>query len=222
MRCVRPASGRNPRDVTPPQYQISRLRRTRQHSSGRDFAGWVGQLVGRQGWHCFAARANGAIIATAALYAANGAGWLGSAATLEQRRRRGAQSALLAARVEHALALGVTTLVTDIAAAPGEAPGPSHRNIVRAATSGSPLTDSNRQPPPYHPGLPATGRNYRRLVVKEPRVFRSDGVAVIAGVLRPLCSTNAPYRPMTRFPPSAAVETADRAHCSQTTSRCRG
>jgi GNAT superfamily N-acetyltransferase len=96
------------------------------------FAGWVGQLVGRQGWHCFAARANGAIIATAALYAANGAGWLGFAATLEQRRRRGAQSALLAARVEHARALGVTTLVTDTVAAPGEAPGPSHRNIVSA------------------------------------------------------------------------------------------
>jgi GNAT superfamily N-acetyltransferase len=96
------------------------------------FAGWVGQLVERQGWHCFAARANGAIIATAALYAANGAGWLGFAATLEEHRGRGAQSALLAARVEHARALGVTTLVTDTATAPGDAPGPSHRNIVRA------------------------------------------------------------------------------------------
>lgn len=98
----------------------------------RYFAGWVAQLVERQGWHCFAARANGAIIATAALYAANGAGWLGFAATLEEHRGRGSQSALLAARVEHARTLGVTTLVTDTAAAPGEAPGPSHRNIVRA------------------------------------------------------------------------------------------
>jgi len=96
------------------------------------FAGWVGQLVERQGWHCFAVRANGAIIATAALYATNGAGWLGFAATQEQHRGRGAQSALLAARVEHARTLGVTTLVTDTAAAPGEPPGPSHRNIVRA------------------------------------------------------------------------------------------
>jgi GNAT superfamily N-acetyltransferase len=96
------------------------------------FAGWVGQLVERQGWHCFAVRANGSIIATAALYAAKGAGWLGFAATREQQRGRGAQSALLAARVERARALGVTTLVTDTAAAPGEAPGPSHRNIVRA------------------------------------------------------------------------------------------
>jgi GNAT superfamily N-acetyltransferase len=95
------------------------------------FAGWVGELVEREGWYCFAARANGAIIATAALYAADGNGWLGLAATQEQYRGRGAQAALLAARVAHARRLGLTTLVTDTAD-PGEAPGPSHRNIVRA------------------------------------------------------------------------------------------
>jgi hypothetical protein len=95
------------------------------------FARWVAGLVERRGWHCFAARANGAIIAAAALYAASRAGWLGFAATREEYRARGAQGALLAARVAHARRLGLSVLVTDTAD-PDRAPGPSHRNLVRA------------------------------------------------------------------------------------------
>lgn len=95
------------------------------------FARWVGGLVGRPRWHCFAARVDGAIIATAALYVANGAGWLGFAATREEYRACGAQAALLAARVAHARRLGLTMLVTDTTD-PDGAPGPSHRNVVRA------------------------------------------------------------------------------------------
>ena len=95
------------------------------------FARWVAELVERPGWHCFATRADGAITATAALYAVDSAGWLGFAATREDYRARGAQAAVLAARVAHARRLGLKLLVTDTAD-PVRAPGPSHRNLVRA------------------------------------------------------------------------------------------
>jgi GNAT superfamily N-acetyltransferase len=96
------------------------------------FAGWVGELVGRPGWHCYAVRATEAIVATAALYAFGDVGWLGFAATLPGYRGRGAQGALLAARVEQARRIGLSTLLTDTAAGPDETPSVSHRNIVRA------------------------------------------------------------------------------------------
>ena len=59
----------------------------------------------------------------------------------------------------------------------------------------SPRTDSNRRPPPYHPGYPASGCNYRRLVARKRGAFEAAAFAVISRRLRPLCSTNAPYGP---------------------------
>src|SRR5437016_920450 len=59
----------------------------------------------------------------------------------------------------------------------------------------SPLPDSNRRPPPYHPGSPASEGNHRRLVARNRGGFEAAVFAVICGGLRPLCSTNAPYRP---------------------------
>jgi hypothetical protein len=71
----------------------------------------------------------------------------------------------------------------------------SERKWALAGTFQSPLTDSNRRPPPYHPGSPATGCKYRRLVARNRAAFEPVVVALICGGLRPLCSTNAPYRP---------------------------
>jgi len=57
----------------------------------------------------------------------------------------------------------------------------------------SPLTDSNRRPPPYHPGPVATGRNWwQRFWLVSP-VFAACPFATGCHWLRPLCSINAPY-----------------------------
>jgi hypothetical protein len=75
----------------------------------------------------------------------------------------------------------------------GQPIGGGSRPRLRAF-SRSPLTDSNRRPPPYHFGVTATGRN-------PPQRFRLDFAALGAAAfangchwLRPLGSTNAPSR----------------------------
>ena len=95
------------------------------------FAGWAAALVARSGWHCFAARDGDAIVATAALYTAGKAGWLGFAATDPSHRRRGLQTALLAARIDRGHDLGLETLVTSTVEAAEAAVSQSQRNMLR-------------------------------------------------------------------------------------------
>jgi GNAT superfamily N-acetyltransferase len=85
-------------------------------------------IVGAPGWHCFLATAGGEPAAVGALYLDGASAWLGVGATRAAFRRRGAQSALLAARIEAARASGVALLVTET----GAESGPSYRNIERA------------------------------------------------------------------------------------------
>lgn len=92
---------------------------------------WFGALVGRAGWHCFLGLEGEQAVATGALYAEGEAGWLGFAATLPEHRRRGAQNALLAARIGRARELGLATLVTSTAERL-DRPNASYRNIERA------------------------------------------------------------------------------------------
>jgi GNAT superfamily N-acetyltransferase len=93
---------------------------------------WLAALPGRDGWHCLMAMANGVAVAGAALRVSGGIGWLGIGATRPEHRRRGAQSALLAARIEAGLAQGVEGFATETGRPlPGEA-GPSFANIKRA------------------------------------------------------------------------------------------
>lgn len=96
------------------------------------FADWFAELVGREHWHCFLAYANGRPIATGALYAAEGVGSLGFAATTEKERGRGAQRALLAARLERARDLGLSTVAATTGEPVRGSPGPSYRNLERA------------------------------------------------------------------------------------------
>lgn len=84
------------------------------------------------GWHCFVAFAGGTPAATGALCVAGDVGWLGMAGTLPEFRGRGAQSAILAARIDAARAAGCTTVVTETGAPVDGRAGPSYRNIVRA------------------------------------------------------------------------------------------
>ncbi len=64
--------------------------------------------------------------------ASGGAGWLGVAATRIEYRGRGAQSALLAARIDRARQIGLELVVTETGAPEHGEPGPSYRNILRA------------------------------------------------------------------------------------------
>ena len=71
-------------------------------------------------------------VAGAALGYSGGIGWLGIGATRPEHRQKGAQSALLAARIEAGRARGAEGFTTETGRPlPGEA-GPSFANIQRA------------------------------------------------------------------------------------------
>lgn len=95
-------------------------------------APWFASLVGRSGWQFFVACDGSRPVATGALYVRDGVGWLGIGATLESCRRCGAQSALLAARIEAARAAGCHLVVTETGEPVGDEANPSLANIRRA------------------------------------------------------------------------------------------
>jgi hypothetical protein len=93
---------------------------------------WLAALVGRPDWRCYLALDDRGPVAAAALYLAEHAGWLGIAATRSDRRRRGAQSALIARRIADAGRAGRAWAVTETGAPIGREPTPSYDNIMRA------------------------------------------------------------------------------------------
>jgi GNAT superfamily N-acetyltransferase len=90
------------------------------------------RLPGSAGWHCFIAFDGQEPTATGALFVTGSDGWLGAAGTLPEHRRRGAQNALLAARIAVGIAAGCTALVTETGEPVDGKPGGSYRNLVRA------------------------------------------------------------------------------------------
>ncbi len=93
---------------------------------------WLVAIVGRPGWRCFSAFDGRDAVASGALYSSGNAAWFGIGATRPSHRRRGAQSALLAARIRAAAQAGCTLLTTETGIPhPGEA-GPSFKNIQAA------------------------------------------------------------------------------------------
>jgi len=96
---------------------------------GRDV--WT-QVPGLRGWHCFLARDGREPAAAGALFVDGDVGWLGAAATRPSFRRRGAQSALLATRVNRARELSVRTLTVETGEPVEGQPGGSYRNILQA------------------------------------------------------------------------------------------
>ena len=90
-------------------------------------------VVGADGWHCFVAYDGDRPVARAALCASDGdVGWLGAAGTLPADRGRGAQAALLTARLRRAADLGLDEVVVETAVAGADGPGGSYRNVLRA------------------------------------------------------------------------------------------
>jgi len=109
-------------------------------------------VVGRPGWSCFVAYADGSPAGAGALYVHEGpglgrgaglgpaplpakVGWLGFAATLAEFRSRGAQSAILAARIEEARRQRCTSVTTETGELEEGRPSNSYRNITRAGFS---------------------------------------------------------------------------------------
>jgi GNAT superfamily N-acetyltransferase len=89
-------------------------------------------VVGRPDWSCYVAYDREQPAGAGALFVHDGVGWLGYAATRPRYRGRGAQSAILAARIEDARQQGCSTVVTETGAMEDGRPSNSYRNIVRA------------------------------------------------------------------------------------------
>ena len=72
---------------------------------------------------------------TGALYVRDGIGYLDWASTHPDFRRRGSQTAILSARLDHAFDAGCKTIVTMTGEAVPEDPQHSYSNILRAGFS---------------------------------------------------------------------------------------
>lgn len=93
---------------------------------------WTEASVGRTGWRHYLAEDEEGPAACAALFIRGEVGWLAAAATRPDRRRRGAQSALIARRIADAAQAGCRWLTVETAEDRPEAPNPSLHNLRRA------------------------------------------------------------------------------------------
>jgi len=89
-------------------------------------------IVGKDGWSCFFAELDGRPIATGAMYAADGCAWLGGGSTVPEFCNRGAQRALIAARLNQGASQGVQTFVVETAQPSADEPNISHANLIVA------------------------------------------------------------------------------------------
>lgn len=107
---------------------------------------WIGLLPDRAGWHCFTAYDGDEPVATGALFASAGTGWLGMTGTLPSHRGHGAQSGLLSTRITRAHELGLDLVTTETGVPGEEGPGPSYRNILRAGLREAYVRPNYRSP----------------------------------------------------------------------------
>ncbi|MDQ0466434.1 hypothetical protein QO010_004227 [Caulobacter ginsengisoli] len=98
------------------------------------FAPWAAALAGRSRWTTYVAYDGETPVGAAAMFVDRGLAWLGLGCCLPSHRGRGAQPAMLAARIADAQALGARAVVTETGTPPPgeEEEHPSFRNIVRA------------------------------------------------------------------------------------------
>ncbi|WP_205314853.1 GNAT family N-acetyltransferase [Nonomuraea lactucae] len=88
--------------------------------------------VGRPGFHAYAIRFDGKVTASAGMYVDGDVAQLFGAATLPSHRRRGAQSALLRARIRDAWALGCRLMFAETAGEQAGAHNSSLHNMLKA------------------------------------------------------------------------------------------
>lgn len=92
---------------------------------------WLLATIGRPGWHHYVALEEGTLLASGVLYVEENIGWLGWAVTLPAHRRKGAQQALLAHRLNEALRMGCTLVSAETRGETKDAPNPSYHNLLR-------------------------------------------------------------------------------------------
>jgi GNAT superfamily N-acetyltransferase len=108
-------------------------------------ASFFAHLPGRAGWHCYVARVKGKAQACAAMLIEDGVAELGVAATLEEARGRGCQTALLHRRISDAAEAGCHTLFVETGERVPGRPSASYRNILKAGFEEAYLRDNWRR-----------------------------------------------------------------------------
>ncbi|MBB3657944.1 GNAT superfamily N-acetyltransferase [Rhizobium sp. BK650] len=89
-------------------------------------------LVGKKGWACFVAELEGVPIGSGAIFMEEGCGWLGGGTTLAEYRNRGAQKALIDARLNKGLEQGVFRFAVETAQPQEGPPNISFDNLTKA------------------------------------------------------------------------------------------
>ena len=89
-------------------------------------------VIERPRWHVFVADDRGTAVGAAALFVEGEVGWCAFGCVLKEARRRGGQSALLAARLALARDLGCRVVFSETGeAVPGD-PQHSYKNLLKA------------------------------------------------------------------------------------------
>jgi GNAT superfamily N-acetyltransferase len=107
---------------------------------------FAANVVDRPGWSCYVAYDDDRPAGAGALYVDGIVGWLGFGATLPEYRGRGAQSAILAARIEDARRQACATVVTETGELADDRPSSSYRNILRAGFREAGVRQNYRAP----------------------------------------------------------------------------
>jgi GNAT superfamily N-acetyltransferase len=109
-------------------------------------AAFFAHLPEREGWRCYVAKVGDEAQACGAMMTADGIAEFGPAATLEEARGRGCQTALLHRRILDAAAAGCHTFFVETGErAPGR-PSASYRNILKAGFEEAYLRPNWRRP----------------------------------------------------------------------------
>jgi hypothetical protein len=97
-------------------------------------APWFSALVQRNGWNTYLALDGGRPVGACAMFIKDGWAWLGVDATLADARGRGAQTDLIAQRLEDGLLRGVVGFTAETGYPPAgqETTYQSHRNYLKA------------------------------------------------------------------------------------------
>jgi GNAT superfamily N-acetyltransferase len=94
-------------------------------------ADWIAQLQGRPNWTLYALMDGGKVVGGASLFIAGELAWLGMGGVAASHRRRGGQGALMARRIEDAIARTACHIFTETGKPVGEEPSPSLNNMKR-------------------------------------------------------------------------------------------
>jgi hypothetical protein len=92
---------------------------------------WLRQLHKRSRWTLYGVADHGQMVGGGVVFVDGQDAWLGLGGVLPSHRRRGGQGALMARRIEDAIAMGATRIVTETGEPIANEPNPSLGNMLR-------------------------------------------------------------------------------------------